>query len=119
MKITNKKGFLTVLSSVILAIVNPAFAQTQIEIGYETPAFENRELTMGAVKVLVNYKPFNVEQGDSFEDKNLSYRIFYDGVKKREEKIFINNNCSIYLKDLDGNNLPEVIFSVRIQVEGN
>ncbi len=111
MKITNKKGFLTVLSSVILAVVNPAFAQTQIEIDYETPAFENRELTMGAVKVLVNYKPFNVEQGDSFEDKNLSYRIFYDGVKKREEKIFINNNGSISLKDLDGNNLPEVIFS--------
>ncbi|WP_319423610.1 hypothetical protein [Pleurocapsa sp. FMAR1] len=109
----NSSIFLTILSSAILAGVNPAQAQTQINIDYETPAFEDRELTMGAVKVLVNYKPFNLEQGDSFEDKNLYYRIFYNDVEKREQKAFTFNNSNILLKDLDGNNIHEVIISTN------
>ena len=105
--------FLTVLSSVILTVVNPALARTQIEIDYETPAFEDREITMGAVKVLVNYKPFNLDQGDSFESKNLYYRIFYDDVEQSRRKALTFNNSSILLKDLDGNNIPEVIISTN------
>lgn len=103
--------FLTFLSSVILTVVNPALARTQIEIDYETPAFENKELTMGAVKVLVNYKPFNLDRGDSFESKNLYYRIFYNDVEYSKREAFTFNNSSILLKDLDGNNIPEVIIS--------
>jgi hypothetical protein len=111
MKTTNKTIFLTALSSVILTAVNPALAEKRIDIDYETPAFEGKELTMGAIKILVNYKPLNLEQGDSFEDKNLHYRIFYDGVEQSEQKISTFNNGSIFLKDLDGNNLSEVIVS--------
>ncbi len=105
--------FLTFLSSVILTVVNPALARTQIEIDYETPAFENKELTMGAVKVLVNYKPFNLDRGDSFESKNLYYRIFYNDVEYSKREAFTFNNSSILLKDLDGNNIPEVIISTN------
>jgi hypothetical protein len=111
MKITNKTIFLTALSSVILTVVNPVFAETRIELDHETPTFENKELTMSAVKVLVNYKPFNVEQGDSFEDKNLSYRIFYDGVEQSEREASTLYMGSIFLEDLDKNNLPEIIVS--------
>ena len=105
--------FLTVLSSVILTVVNPALARTQIEIDYQTLGFEDREITMDAVKVLVNYKPFNLERGDSFESKNLYYRIFYNDVERSKQKAFIVNNSSILLKDLDGNNIPEVIISTN------
>ncbi len=105
--------FLTILSSAILTVVNPALARTQIEIDYQTPAFEDREITMNVVKVLVNYKPFNLDKGDSFEDKNLYYRIFYNGVEQSKQKAFTFNNSSILLKDLDGNNIPEVIISTN------
>lgn len=111
MKTTNKTIFLTALSSVILTAVNPALAQTRIDIDYETPAFENRELTVGAVKVLVNYKPFNLDQGDSFEDNNLSYRIFYNGVEQSKQEAFTLYSGSIFLEDLDENELPEVVVS--------
>ncbi len=109
----NSSIFLTILSSAILTGANPAQAQTQIKIDYETPAFENKELTMGAVKVLVDYKPFNLEQGDSLESKNLYYRIFYNDVEQKERKAFTLNNSSILLKDLDENNIPEVIISTN------
>ena len=71
MKNTKKTILLTVLSSIILAIVNPSLAQTKIEFDYENTAFENKELTMGAVKVLVDYKPVNFDRGYSLENKNL------------------------------------------------
>jgi hypothetical protein len=111
MKIIKKKGFLTVFFFFLLTVVDPIFAQTKIEIDYKTPAFEDKELTMGAVQVLVNYQPLNLEQGNSFEEKNLSYRIFYHGVKNSEQKTSTFNNGSIFLQDLDGNKLPEVIVS--------
>jgi hypothetical protein len=110
MKITSPTIFLTVLSSIIFAAVNPLLAQTRIDIDYETPAFE-KELTVDAVKVLVNYKPIILEQGDSLENQNLHYQIFFDGVKQTEKKDLTFNNGSVFLQDLDGNNVPEIIVS--------
>lgn len=111
MKTINKTTFITALSTMIITVVNPAFAETQIDLDYETPAFENKELAIGAVKVLVNYKSSNLEQGDSFDDKNLHYRIFYDGVEQSSKKAHTRYMGSIFLEDLDKNNLPEVIIS--------
>ena len=100
-----RKGIFSLLVFLGLALATPAFARTQLEIEYETPALQNQELSSGAVKVLVDYTPFDAEQ----EDNNLRYRIFYNGVEKIKEGASTLYSAEVFLQDLDNNNIPEVV----------
>lgn len=102
------KGLLTLLLSINLTLASPVLAETKIEIDSQD-AFNDQELSSGAIKVLVNYRPYNFEQGDSSENNNLQYRIFYDGVEQINKKTFTVFTGGVSLQDLDTNGIPEVI----------
>ena len=104
----SKKGLLTLLLSMTLTLASPVLAETKVEIDSEG-AFTNKEMSSGAIKVLVNYRPYNFEQGDSFENNNLQYRIFYDGVEQVNKATSTVFTGSVSLQDLDANSTPEVI----------
>ena len=102
------KGLLTLLLSINLTLASPVLAETKIEIDSQD-AFNDQELSSGAIKVLVNYRPYNFEQGDSLENNNLQYRIFYDGVEQVNKKTSTVFTGGVSLQDLDTNGTPEVI----------
>ncbi len=109
----NKQNALktTVISILLLLFsASSVLAKKQIEIQGDT-AFKNQEIISGAVKVVVSYKPFNPEASDSSEPDNLSYKIFYQGKAKVEDRQFTSMTGNISLEDLDANKIPEVIVT--------
>jgi hypothetical protein len=109
--IAKKMLFLVSLSSLLFpmrsGLTKPA---TEIAIDSETPAFQNREITSGSVRVLVSYQEYNFDSTDERSANNLSYKIFYDGKLQVEENTSTVSMASVFLQDLDNNGIPETII---------
>ncbi|MCD8487638.1 MAG: hypothetical protein LRZ84_13115 [Desertifilum sp.] len=105
--------FSTLLSACSIATVAfalPALAASEIQISYDTPSFQNREITSGKVKVSVSY---DGQSGGSLnEENNLRYTLYYDGQEKIRETTSTFNIGNISLQNLDSNGTPEVIVKV-------
>jgi hypothetical protein len=98
----------TVLLSLNLVFNLPVTAETSLQIDYENTGFTNKEISLGKVKVIVDYKPINYET-DSVENSNLKYKIYYDNVLKFSGGNFTDKFASVSLKDLDNDKNAEVI----------
>jgi hypothetical protein len=105
MAFSRYSGVLTFLTLFIVAITNTSFTKSQIEID-NSKTLTNKALLLGSIKVLVNYHPFNISRSTT---ENLQYRIFYNDVEYLNQKVTIQGNSRIFLKDLDNNDLAEVI----------
>lgn len=90
-------------------ISSPALAQQRLELDNKT-RLQNAMLREGEIKVIVDYKPIDFGEGDSFEDKNLEYTLFYQGEKILDGSSFTAYQGSVFLKDLNNNGTPEVII---------
>lgn len=87
---------------------SPAIASPQIEIEYGTDAFQNQELTDGAVTVSVSYFPYSYTSA-STTSANLRYQIYYNDTLHVEASESTNIRGSVALQDLDNNGVSEVI----------
>lgn len=92
------------------AFTDPALAETEVELGGES-AVTNQELSAGPISVMVNYKPFDLEAADAWEQENLTYQLFYDGEPQRTDSELAFNYGRVWLEDLDNNGTAEVLVS--------
>jgi hypothetical protein len=83
---------------------------TEIAIDSETNKFENREISSGSVRVLVDYREYDFDSSDESSSNNLSYKIFYEGKLQIEKKTSTVSMASVFLQDLDNNGVPEAII---------
>ncbi|MBF2079102.1 MAG: hypothetical protein IGR76_11440 [Synechococcales cyanobacterium T60_A2020_003] len=91
----------------MLAIA-PRVIAADTEIVANSEAFENREISEGAVSVSVSYTPYDFETVEEFTD-NLSYQISYDGVPYLTDSQSTFYNGVVSLNDLDNDGNAEVI----------
>ncbi|MFW6358836.1 MAG: hypothetical protein ACOC0N_06440 [Chroococcales cyanobacterium] len=108
MKSLNPKKTLALLISSCLAFASPAFSQTVLVLDNER-RFQDEELSVDGVKVLVNYDPVDFDSGNAFGDNNLEYRLFYEGVAKLKDEAFTLYTGSVSLQDLNNDDTAEVI----------
>jgi hypothetical protein len=110
MKIIPKNRQVIGLITLIFSLAKPAIAMPAIELGGDK-SFQNREITSGSIKVLVTYRPFNLGDSNRENDKNVTYKIFYNGKLKVNGSDFTMMTGSVSLQDLDNNQTPEVIIN--------
>lgn len=93
------------------ALAQPLLAQTppqaQLDLTYDTEAFQNRELAANGVRVAVSYQP--AELSVETESNNLQYQIYYGGTLQVEAATSTYNDGTVKLQDLNSDNTPEVI----------
>lgn len=101
-----KRSIATFIISIFLA-ASPVLASTQLDIDYETPSFEDKELISDLVKVSVSY-----QQQENFEDdsNNLHYQIFYNNIYQIDSGVYTRYVGGVSLKDLDSDGVSEVII---------
>jgi hypothetical protein len=102
----NIKKF-TILVAFLFNMSGAASAQTEIakiEFDHQT-TLKNQEISLGKIKVIINYKPENSQESQD----NLHYRIYYNGQEKVEQATSTFNTGSIFLQDLDNDSNPEAI----------
>lgn len=87
----------------------PAIAATELSIDGDTPAFQNRELTAGAIRVSVSYRPYNSGADNPNEENNLRYQLYHSGSLKVEDAAATMFVGGVKLQDLDNNGSSEVI----------
>jgi len=83
---------------------SPAIAQSEINMSYDSPSFQNREITADNVKVSVSYDK-NENTGNE-----LRYTLYYNNQEQLtavEDNAFMIGNVSF--DDLDNNGTSEVI----------
>lgn len=100
----NKSIFICLIL-VALATACPANAETEIDISYDTPSFQDKDLISEPIKVTVTYNKQENYDGDA---NNLQYQIYYNGVPQVSSSSFAAF-ASIFLKDINGNKTPEVV----------
>lgn len=95
------------LSAIALTLLVqfPAIAEIEVDISYDTPSFKDKELISKPIKVTLSY---NKQENYDDNIKNLHYQIYYDGVPRNKFSIYAVAG-SVFLQDLDGNKIPEVI----------
>lgn len=85
--------------------LSPAIAQSEINMSYDTPSFQNRTIEADNVKVSVSY---NKNEGGY--DNELRYTLYYNNQEQLtavEDEAFMIGNVSF--DDLDNNGTSEVI----------
>lgn len=100
-----------ILLAVCTALAVPLAVQatSELAITYDTPSFQNQELTAGNIRVSVSYAARDAAAVEDIE--NLSYQIYYDGVLQVDRAESTYSQSSVQLKDLDNNGTAEVIVS--------
>lgn len=96
----------------VTAIFNTAgaIAATEFEINNDTGSVNSKELTAGAIKVIVDFEPIKFDNSNSPKENNLSYQIFYNNKLQISAKESTYYTGGIALKDLDSNGTVEVLI---------
>ena len=97
------------LTFLVLGFPNLGLASLKIEIDRNSD-FINKTIISGAVKVSVTYSSVDMNPADTAGEKNFSYQIYYDEQKQVEEQEVTQFTGEVFLKDLDNNNIDEVII---------
>lgn len=109
-KLMKKIGLISAIVLLFLSWSISAKAVTKIEIEGDTP-IKNKVIRSGAIRVIVNYKPVNLQSEDSADSKNLLYQIFYNSKLRVQEGDFTMYTGSVSLEDLDNDKIDEIIVS--------
>lgn len=103
------RSLLRLLALLPLLAAAPALAQPQIDIDGETPAFQSRQIESGPIKVSVSYEPYKYDRNYPDNYQNLHYQISYNGKIQIKAADLTFGRSQVFLQDLDGDRLPEVI----------
>ena len=82
----------------------------KITIDYETPALNNRSITLDDITISINYTPFNYEEFND-EELNLTYDIYYQDTLQITGENSIIGWGEVSLQHFDNDNIPEIIIT--------
>lgn len=85
-----------------------AIAASSLELGYDTPAFSDRTLQAGPVRVSVDYTPKSPGGGDG---DNLFYEIYVNDRRVVSDGAEVWMWGEVNLRDLDADGVPEVVLN--------
>lgn len=109
MKPHHRSAIVFAVCTTLITCPLAAQATSELAITYDTPSFQEQELTAGAIKVSVSYEAHDPSATDP--SNNLSYQIYYDDVLQVDRTDSTYSQSSVQLKDLDKNGTAEVIVS--------